>query len=64
MEKEYFDRLYDALNELARCVDEDCPYDYRTDAIANALFEALNVLQDIEIRKINENGNDGTDPGF
>jgi hypothetical protein len=64
MKNKEFNRLHSALIELVKRVDEDCPYDYRTDALAEALFEALNVLQDIEIAKIKENGNDGPDPGF
>ena len=39
-----FDEVVKALATLAKNVDEDCPYDYRTENFASALFDAYDVL--------------------
>lgn len=59
----YFDQLVNALEILCAEIDEECPYEFRTDSLSEAIGEGYEVLRKVyeenEINNSNAEKNKG-----
>lgn len=60
----YFERLFQKTMDLSLAIEDEYPYELRTDRLSETFHEVLNILQEIEIEKLKLNGNDGDEPAF
>ena len=44
---EYFDAAITQLRNLAIIIDEECPYEYRTKSLSNAVSSTFDLLNEI-----------------
>ena len=44
---EYFDAVLTQLRNLAVNIDEDCPYEYRTDHLRDAISDTFDLLNEV-----------------